>query len=249
MKRYKLREVAVENASLLDGESRFFLDILRDVGGVTVALRAKTDCELAQIDLDPAETELAKTLTEGANTSAMLAAAETYLSVGNYWAVRRVLDAIPQEEQARSPQIARLRAVSSVQSNDPILAERHYELWRALGDPADLVWANDGLAMLYLRYHPSMLRDRSRAETLLEQAFQTALKHDLDPLSRIFNRNGFALILFRKAKVDEAISLLKWAVDELENIPGKRALMHKSVILYNIAQWRPRACGTRRSSS
>lgn len=90
--------------------------------------------------------------------------------------------------------------------------------------------------MLYLRHHRSILHDRSRAEALLEDAFQTALKHDLDPLSRIFNRNGFALILFRKGEIDEAISLLKWVVAALENIPGKTALMHKSVIVYNIAQ-------------
>jgi len=135
VKRYKLHEVVVENAIMLDGESRFFIDILRDVGGVTVALRARIDGEPVQIDLDSAETELVKTLGKRANMPAILAAAETYLSVGNYWAVRRVLDAAPEQEQSQSPHIARIRAISYVQSNDPILAQRYYEIWRTLGGP------------------------------------------------------------------------------------------------------------------
>jgi len=90
--------------------------------------------------------------------------------------------------------------------------------------------------MLYLRHHQGIWRDRCRAEALLEEAFQTTLKYDVNPFLRIFNRNGFALILFRKGEIDEAISLLQSAVKALKKIPSKKALMHTSVIIYNIAQ-------------
>ena len=105
---------------------------LRDVGGVTVTLRAETNCKLTRIDLDPAETELAKTFGEGADMPTMLAAAETYLSVGNYWAVRRVLDAVPEKEQARSPRDrpAQSRLLRAVERPDP-----SRKILRALAHP------------------------------------------------------------------------------------------------------------------
>ncbi|EPF4180569.1 tetratricopeptide repeat protein [Vibrio cholerae] len=98
-------------------------------------------------------------------------------------------------------------------------------------------------SMLYLRHHPKSLQNPRMASKLLEHSFtllqnsevSTELSIDELDFHRVFNRNGYALILFRDGKVEEAVDLLKWGLSVLGDKCGKFH-MHKSVILYNIYQ-------------
>jgi len=119
---------------------------------------------------------------------------------------------------------------------ETIEAERHYELWRSSGNSIDTVQANYGISMLYLRHHPQYLRDMGYAERLLNDAFELASSSESSQFTRIFNRNGYALVLFRKGERNRAIELLTWAEQELSKIDGDVSVMHRSVILFNIAQ-------------
>lgn len=119
------------------------------------------------------------------------------------------------------------------------LAEWYYNYWRRHGDPRNQVWANYSLAMLYLRHHPPMHQNRNYACELLNEAHELIATYAHDeqaPFDRIFNRNGYALILFRAGKVKEAISELQRGIDYLLSKPSEKALMHASVLVYNLYQ-------------
>ncbi|TFH89787.1 tetratricopeptide repeat protein [Vibrio ouci] len=98
-------------------------------------------------------------------------------------------------------------------------------------------------SMLHLRHHPKIFQDPKVASQLLEQSFKqlqqteisAVLSSDELDFHRVFNRNGYALILFKDGKVEESVDLLKWGLSVLGEKGGKFH-MHKSVILYNIYQ-------------
>lgn len=231
---FEIEAVNIFNAGTLDAESRFFFDILRDVGNVTLSLH--TDArEPLPINLDGPENHIERFFAKGDIVS-ILDVAEAYLSVGNHWSVQRLLNRLEPALEETSPQIARLRAVAHVLADRPIEAERFYERWKTLGDTSDLVKANYGLSMLYMRHHPKYLRNMVTAEALLNEAYDVSQTLSNEPFLSIFNRNGYALVLFRKGKIVEAKVLLEWAIAELSKLPGRVALMHKSVIMYNVAQ-------------
>lgn len=98
-------------------------------------------------------------------------------------------------------------------------------------------------SMLHLRHHPKILQDPKVARDLLEHSFNllqnteasAVISSDELDFHRVFNRNGYALILFKDGKIKEAVDLLKWGLSVLGDKGGKFH-MHKSVILYNIYQ-------------
>lgn len=229
--RYNLTEIRVFNSAFLDEESWFFFKLLRDVGNVKIMMSSETTSLTVNIILAHEEIELCRAVYKR-DTASLLQIAETYLCVGNHWAVIRLTDLI--EEQSAS--WARLRAVAHIMADKPFEAECYYKLWRDLGTDEDLIKANYGLSMLYLRHHIPLLRNLDIATTLLQEAYETACRINSGAFARIFNRNGYGLVLFRLGQVNEAIELLSWVVSELDQLPGKIALMHKSVIIYNIAQ-------------
>ena len=231
---YEITGMNIFNASALDEESSFFFNILRDVGNVPVCMYSETKLSM-KIELDRPEHHIESFIADQ-DVNSVLQIAEAYLCVGNHWGVIRLLDRLEPTSEVTSPGIARLRAVANVLADRPIEAERYYERWKALGDASDMVKANYGLAMLHLRHHPIYFRNLETAEALLNDAFNVSQILENAPFLSIFNRNGYALVLFRKGQIDEAKSLLNWAVSELDRIPGRVALMHKSVIMYNIAQ-------------
>ncbi|MGE7983664.1 tetratricopeptide repeat protein [Solibacillus sp. NPDC093137] len=99
------------------------------------------------------------------------------------------------------------------------------------------------LSMLYLRHHDRKFHSIEKAENYLEQAFNLlndpSFIHNDKEFKRIFNRNGYALLLFKKNQIEEAINLLEIKIRELDVLisGGKEyAVLHKTVLLYNISQ-------------
>lgn len=99
------------------------------------------------------------------------------------------------------------------------------------------------LAMTHLRHHPNGLKDMMKAQKYLDKALELMkddnFAHDDRKFSSIFNRNGYALILFNEGRVDEAISLLIDKLIEIEPLikeKGEYILLHKTVLLYNLYQ-------------
>ena len=99
------------------------------------------------------------------------------------------------------------------------------------------------LSMLYLRHHNRKFHNIEKAENYLEHAFNLlndpSFIHNDKEFKRIFNRNGYALLLFKKNQIEEAIKLLENKIRELDVLisGGKEyAILHKTVLLYNISQ-------------
>ncbi|MBC1456141.1 tetratricopeptide repeat protein [Listeria newyorkensis] len=100
------------------------------------------------------------------------------------------------------------------------------------------------LAMIYMRHHPKSLKNTEKAHKYLDTAYkllnQKDFSHDDKEFTKIFNRNGYALILFASGDVKAAIELLKEKINQLENeiipIKGEYALLHKTVLMYNLYQ-------------
>lgn len=118
-------------------------------------------------------------------------------------------------------------------------AEWYYNFWRRHGDSRDKAWANYSLSMLYLRHHPPRFHNAHYARELLDEAYEAIATYghrEEAAFDKIFNRNGYALILFRSGKIDEAIELLTHGIDYLLANASEKALMHASVLLFNLYQ-------------
>ncbi|MBC1334730.1 hypothetical protein HCA00_14375 [Listeria booriae] len=100
------------------------------------------------------------------------------------------------------------------------------------------------LAMIYMRHHPKSLKNTDQAHKYLDTAYQLLdqkdFVHDDKEFTKIFNRNGYALILFASGNVDMAVELLNKKISQLEKeiipIKGEYALLHKTVLMYNLYQ-------------
>jgi len=95
------------------------------------------------------------------------------------------------------------------------------------------------LSMLYARFLPEL--DLDRAERHLDLGLSELERSEESEASRrfqiAFNRNGLALIRFRQGRAGEAVALCRQAREQLDQyLPADRQRLHRSVLLYNIAQ-------------
>jgi tetratricopeptide (TPR) repeat protein len=95
------------------------------------------------------------------------------------------------------------------------------------------------IAMLYARYFPN--RDLAKAEAYLERGLEELVRADLPQHTKLFqtafNRNGLALIRHRQGRPDEAVELCRSWYERLNaQLEPNRHRLHRSVLLYNIAQ-------------
>lgn len=131
-----------------------------------------------------------------------------------------------------------------------------YNCYAALGRPhlalevcnTVLAWTDDPhylcawyymLSMLYTRYLPE--RDFAQAELCLERGLEAIERSDFPSHIRAFktafNRNGLALIRHFQKRPAEAIQLCEMSLALLnEHLAPDEHLLHRSVLLYNIAQ-------------
>lgn len=95
-------------------------------------------------------------------------------------------------------------------------------------------------SMLYLRKYPHFKRSVNQAAILLDNALAILSKNDTYDahFHKIFNRNGYALTLFKYKKISEALNLEIELYNQLKNLDfhNEKRDMHLSVILYNIYQ-------------
>ncbi|QXB87624.1 tetratricopeptide repeat protein (plasmid) [Acinetobacter lwoffii] len=104
-------------------------------------------------------------------------------------------------------------------------------------------------AMLYVRLHSKELLDVEKSKNLLNEAYELMLNStiteendDFEKLTfeKIFNRNGYALILFKEGKLLDAKLQILECLDNINKYHGddinNKINIHKSVLLYNLAQ-------------
>jgi len=95
------------------------------------------------------------------------------------------------------------------------------------------------LSMLHARFLPQ--RDPEKAEHYLFEGLKLvddpSLTHEDKHFLRVFLNNGLALVRHRQGRPEEAVALCETGYDDLsENMEDERHRLHRSVLLYNIAQ-------------
>ena len=105
-----------------------------------------------------------------------------------------------------------------------IEAEQWYNRWAALSD-LDHARANYAKSMLCARHHPPYLRSIDEAGRLLEEAYELfeAMTEEDNPklvFEKVFDRNGYALVQFRRGNVDSAVDLVTRGIETLDGYSG-----------------------------
>ena len=179
-------------------------------------------------------------LTGGVDVETVSSAAWEYINVGDAWTGTALgLILLSSEQSAR---VMNLLAIGNAMLREPERADFYYGQWASRGGPMDKVRALYGRSMLYARHHRDGLRDLDMAESCLEEAYNVigtlspeVRESDEAVFEEVFNRNGFALILFRRGQVDEALDLLRSGIERL-TATTERVAIHRSVLMYNLAQ-------------
>lgn len=169
--------------------------------------------------------------------SFLISASESFIHVGDGWSSEVLLQKVFQ--YTKNKKIHYLMSFSLNMQNRSLEAEYYFNQWKENGNNADLVQANYMLSMLYLRHHPKHLLSIEKASSYLQKAYNVLLEDkniSLDTnFEKVFNRNGYALVLFKKGHVESALALLKEQLQIL-NMSSEKHFMHKTVIMYNLAQ-------------
>lgn len=113
------------------------------------------------------------------------------------------------------------------------------EALEKISDPVDRARICYTMSMLHVRFLPQ--RDPARAEAYLQEGLSLLEQGDIPAedlhFLRVFLKNGLALVRHRQGHPSEAVELCKTGYAELsEHIKEDRHRLHRSVLLYNIAQ-------------
>ncbi|PTQ55322.1 MAG: TPR repeat [Candidatus Carbobacillus altaicus] len=99
--------------------------------------------------------------------------------------------------------------------------------------------AHYSLAMLYARHHPLALKSDLTAEQLLNEAWDILINLDEETeqviYEQIFNRNGIALIYYRRGDYETASKILEAAIAKLQ-LTTFRDGLHNTVLLNNLGR-------------
>lgn len=235
--------VHVSDCHRLDAPSREFFHVAATICGWSVSMGVDASAGALRHSLPPAEQRLLELLATPicpADADAIRKMALDYLNAGDAWtavAIGRRLQDVDQ-----SSRVWNLLAVGYAMLQDTFQAEFCYEHWASTGLPLDKVQALYGKSMLYARHHPAGLRSLDISEDLLNEAYAiiTTLGEDVRSedsviFDEVFNRNGYALTLFRRRRVEEATATLRWGIAAL-TATSERIAIHRTVLMYNLAQ-------------
>lgn len=162
----------------------------------------------------------------------------TYLlNCGDSWTSTWLCDNILQSQAQIPSFIYNNIGLSYCLQNRTMEAEKFFKYWGDAGG-IEFARANYSRAMLYARHHPVGLRNQEKAKSLLKSAWETLLELDTSEeiiYERIFNRNGYALILYREKKYKEAANLLEESVKKINETKFQSGV-HHTVLLNNLGR-------------
>lgn len=168
---------------------------------------------------------------------ALFDAAHSCSYMGDYWTARRLLERLEREKNHTEVNV--LLGVAANAAGRGFLAEYYYRRNYRAGDALETIRVCYSLSMLFIRHHAPAFRDVDKGAEFLQEAFE--LLNELDPHDRdqrlafrkVFNRNGYALVLFKRKRIHEAIALLDAGLARLEELATGSVALHRSVLMYN----------------
>lgn len=159
------------------------------------------------------------------------------LSYGDSWSAHLLAKAYVHNSLTIDPALADVLGLAFALQGETAMAEHLYALW-GQGSALDEARARYSLSMLYARHHPPALRDADRARENLEKAWNLLLEveeSDQSDYERVFNGNGYALLLFRESRFLEAAELLERSIESLER-SNRGARVHHTVLISNLGR-------------
>lgn len=239
--------VEVNHAELLDEGSRLFLDTLATLPEQDVEVRLRVGAGGSSVTAHPPKNPREETINRLFTQVGTLSQAELdylyeqaveYLSVGDSWTAERILRGIQPRRDV--PAVWGRLGLAYTMQGRTLEAEFCYLRWRSDPDPVGVAGADYALSMLYARHHPAYLRSLDRTAEYLEHGYAALDQVDEDDerdltFHRVFNRNGYALVEFRRGRVDEAIEHLTTGISRLRSGTAVHR-MHQTVLIYNLAQ-------------
>lgn len=239
--------VEVTHAELLDEGSRLFLETLATLPGRGVDVRLRVGAGDSAANARPPENSREERINQlfaqvgsasEADLDDLYEQAVEYLSVGDSWTAERILRGIQPHRDA--PAIWGRLGLAYTMQGRTLEAEFCYLRWRCDPDPVGVAGADYALSMLYARHHPEHLRSLDRTAEYLEHGYgaldRVGEDDDRDlTFHRVFNRNGYALVEFRRGRIDEAIEHLTNGISKLRSGSAIHR-MHQTVLIYNLAQ-------------
>lgn len=157
--------------------------------------------------------------------------------VGDYWTSARLLEKLERQRPHREVNV--LLGIAANAKADPFRAEYYYLRNYRDDHVVDKVRACYSLSMLCIRHHSPAFRDIDRGEDYLQEAhalLQAADPNDDDEdlaFRKVFNRNGHALVLFKRNQVRGALAQLDRGIARLGELSGEAVPLHLSVLTYN----------------
>jgi tetratricopeptide (TPR) repeat protein len=167
----------------------------------------------------------------------VLRKAQERIYAGDYTTAYKLLAFSPQE--TRSEEMHYMLGLCTNFFGRTIESEEHFSHLLKSKKDLNVVKASYVISMLYLRMHPKERQSLQTAEDLLENAYQVLENNPAvedRTFHQVFNRNGFALCLYRRGKVHEALAMLEQGIVKLQNSGEGATPLHQSVLIYNSVQ-------------
>lgn len=162
-----------------------------------------------------------------------------YIAAADPWNASFILKKLLVQRESASVLISLGRCCVMEEKN--VEGENYFRRALQIGDRGEKVNIYYALSMLYIKHYEKDARDIEKAECFINSAYailQSATPEEFSELTfnKVFNRNGFALVLFKQARIFGAIRILKWGINLLGSIAhSDHVFMHQSVLMYNLA--------------
>ncbi|WP_238989573.1 tetratricopeptide repeat protein [Staphylococcus sp. MI 10-1553] len=159
-----------------------------------------------------------------------------FLSVGDGWTAINIIKNLIDEKNENDCYYYDL-GIAYTQIGETERAEYYLTKSKESLSEDRQIDSNYALAMLYARHHPIFLKSDKLAEKLLNEAYSCFSDSEIN-FYKIFNRNGFALLLYKRNEIEKAIQLLKVAIKEISTNKLSKLdnSFHESVLTYNLIQ-------------
>lgn len=231
--------VTIQNALAMSEGDREFLNLLSEyLSNDKIVLSWEiNDSEIFEIDLDDQETEMLSLIEKNERSEKLKEFAFFRLYAGDYWTARNILNHLYNLNQHDAKVNFAIGLINNFFSQTPT-AEFHFLKSYEHGTDLDKVKSCYTLSMLYMRHHDKNLFDYEKATDYLQHAFEIINKpHFPDQtFQRVFNRNGYALAVFRHGQHQLALDHLECGIHTLEKEADQTTMLHVSVLQYNKCQ-------------
>ena len=230
-------ELAVE-LSETDYLSHIFFNQLQKEGVHICSIPAFTNSETLPELLNDNEKELITALrATKKDLDLILAYSRERVYTGDYSTAYSVLMELDISE--RNDSVHQILGLCCNFSGKTDESESHFRRLHLSANVLSKVKAAYLLSMLYLRLHPKYKQNLETAELFLSESHQliesNVTMKDYH-FHSVFNRNGYALCLFRRGKILEALEMLQVGVEKLKQSDDGAKNLHQSVLIYNAVQ-------------